>query len=281
MVCIVHEAEVAGSPVGTGVQRRPLLDAARVPAARVEVDRLSFAPAGAMELSLSSDCLGWFLVLRGSLELVLPEAVHALQEAHAVVVPMGTVAACRAGSAGAELLLARVPQASRLDPGIAERPPTLRIVDWAHEPVLDSRHDARRRIYVATPKLTGSKAIKAEIIVYPPKTDGSNHHHEGAEHFMYVIEGGCTGYSDEVPHTYRAGDLVHHPDGERHFSSTGAGGMTFIEFFVPAEYRTVWADDTRVCTWLPTGRDSRGGKPSREIAAHDSKAAAVAVPEDL
>jgi quercetin dioxygenase-like cupin family protein len=281
MVCIVHEAEVAGSPAGAGVQRRSLLDGVRVPGARVEVDRLSFAPSGVMDLALPPDCLGWFLMLRGSLDLSLPDKGHALEEAHAVVVPMGTKAVLRAGPTGAELLFARVPRASQLDPGIEERPPTLRIVDWAHEPVLDSRHDARRRIYVATPKLTGSKAIKAEIIVYPPNTDGSNHHHEGAEHFMYVIEGGCTGYSDEVPHAYRAGDLVHHPDGERHFSSTGAGGMTFIEFFVPAEYRTVWADDTRVCTWLPTGKDSRGGKPSRDIAAHDSRAAAVAVPEDL
>lgn len=281
MVCIVNQASIAGVAAGRGVDRRALLDAARVPGARVEVDRLSFRPGGEMTLALEADCLGWFLVLKGGLALSLDGADHALHEAHAVVVPMAARATLRARDDGAELLLARVPHASRLDPGIAERPPALRAVDWAHEPVLDSRHDARRRIYVATPKLTGSKAIKAEIIVYPPNTDGSNHHHEGAEHFMYVIEGGCTGYSDEVPHTYQAGDLVHHPDGERHFSSTGEGGMTFIEFFVPAEYRTVWADDTRICTWLPTGRDSRGGKPSREIAAHDSRAAAVAVPDDL
>lgn len=281
MVCIVNQASVAAASAGRGVERRTLLDRERVAGARVEVDRLSFQPGAEMPLALEADCLGWFLMLRGALEYAVDGSVHALQEAHAVVVPMAAAGTLRAGVAGAEVLLARVPQASRLDPGIAERPPALRIVDWAHEPVLDSRHDARRRIYVATPKLTGSKAIKAEIIVYPPKTDGSNHHHEGAEHFMYVIEGGCTGYSDEVPHTYRAGDLVHHPDGERHFSSTGEGGMTFIEFFVPAEYRTVWADDTRVCTWMPTGKDSRGGKPSREIGAHDSKAAAVAVPDDL
>lgn len=281
MVCIVNQASVAGLAAGRGVDRRTLLDGDRVPGARVEVDRLSFRPGGEMDLALPPDCLGWFLVLRGALAFAIDGDIHALQEAHAVVVPMGAMTTLSAGADGAELLFARVPEASRLDPGIAGRPPALRIVDWAHEPVLDSRHDARRRIYVATPRLTGSKAIKAEIIVYPPNTDGSNHHHEGAEHFMYVIEGGCTGYSDEVPHTYRAGDLVHHPDGERHFSSTGAGGMTFIEFFVPAEYRTVWADDTRICTWLPTGKDSRGGTPSREIAAHDSRAAAVAVPDDL
>jgi quercetin dioxygenase-like cupin family protein len=281
MVCIVHEDEVEPVHVGRGARRRALLDRVRIPGTRVLADRIDLDPGGRFDLELHGDSLGWFLVLGGSLQLELDGAVHALQEAHAVVLPIGCRAALTAASAGARLLLAEVPQATGLDPGIVANPPRLRIVDWAHEPVLDSKHDARRRIYVATPKLTGNKALKAEIIVYPPHTDGSNHHHEGAEHFMYVIAGESTGYSDEVPHAYKAGDLVYHPDGERHYTSTGAVGKTFIEFFVPAEYRTVWVDDQRVCTWEPTGRDSRGGKPSREIAAHDSKSAAVAVPEDL
>jgi len=281
MVCIVHEGEVEPLVAGRGVRRRALLDRRRIPGTRVLADRIDFEAGGRFELSMPQDSLAWFLVLGGELKLELDAAGHALQEAHAVVLPIGCRATLTAGAAGARLLLAEVPQAPTLDPGIATSPPQLRIVDWAHEPVLDSKHDARRRIYVATPKLTGNKALKAEIIVYPPHTDGSNHHHEGAEHFMYVIAGESTGYSDEVPHAYRAGDLVYHPDGERHYTSTGTVGKTFIEFFVPAEYRTVWVDDARVCTWTPTGRDSRGGKPSREIAAHDSKAAAVAVPEDL
>ncbi len=281
MVCIVHEDEVPATVAGQGVRRRALLDRQRIPGARVLAYRIDFDAGGRLDLALASDSLGWFLVLGGELTLELDGELHSLHEAHAVVLPMGCSIRLSAGTAGGRLLFAEVPEATRLDAGLAASPPSLRIVDWAHEPVLDSKHDSRRRIYVATPKLTGNKALKAEIIVYPPHTDGSNHHHEGAEHFMYVIAGESTGYSDEVPHPYRAGDLVYHPDGERHYTSTGAVGKTFIEFFVPAEYRTVWVDDARVCTWLPTGRDSRGGKPSREIAAHDSKAAAVAVPEDL
>ena len=281
MVCIVHEDEVESTTAGRGVRRRAMLTRVRIPGARVLADRIDFNPGGRFELSMSADSLAWFLVLGGGLQLELDGALHQLHEAHAVVLPLACRGWLTADEAGARLLLAEVPEALKLDPGIAASPPQLRIIDWAHEPVLDSKHDARRRIYVATPKLTGNKALKAEIIVYPPHTDGSNHHHEGAEHFMYVITGESTGYSDGVPHPYRAGDLVYHPDGERHYTSTGAAGKTFIEFFVPAEYRTVWADEGRVCTWLPTGRDSRGGRPSREIAAHDSKAAAMAVPEDL
>jgi quercetin dioxygenase-like cupin family protein len=161
-------------------------------------------------------------------------------------------------------------------------PLALKVVDWAREPVLDSKHDARKRIYVATPKLTGTKALKAEIIIYPKGTTGSNHHHEGAEHFMYILEGSTTGYSNEEPHQYKAGDLVYHPDGERHYSSTSKEeGMRFIEFFVPATFKTVWANEGKICTWEPTGKDSRGGKPVREIRGHDSKSAALEVPADL
>jgi hypothetical protein len=40
-----------------------------------------------------------------------------------------------------------------------------------------------------TPKLAGTKAIKGEMIIYPPGTAAANHHHEGAEHFMYVLRG--------------------------------------------------------------------------------------------
>lgn len=281
MVCIVHEGEVPAAVAGRGVQRRAMLDRKRVPGTRVLADRIDFDASGRFELSMDADSLGWFLVLGGDLQLEIDDVLHPLHEAHAVVLPIGCRCVMTAGATGARVLLAEVPAASTLDPGIAEHPPALRIVDWAHEPVLDSKHDSRRRIYVATPRLTGNKALKAEIIVYPPHTDGSNHHHEGAEHFMYMMAGESTGYSDEVPHPHRAGDLVYHPDGERHYTSTGPVGKTFIEFFVPAEYKTVWVDDERVCTWLPTGRDSRGSKPSREIAAHDSKAAATAVPEDL
>ena len=50
--------------------------------------------------------------------------------------------------------------------------------------------------------------------------------------------------------------------------------MAFVEFFVPGIYKTVWAPRAAICTWLPTGRNIRGEKPAREIAAHSSAEAA-------
>jgi quercetin dioxygenase-like cupin family protein len=282
MVWIVHEADVDPQPLGEAAVRRPLLTRDQVADTRVLVDRISLGQSGRCALEVPARGLGWFKVLSGEAHLSCGAAgEHELSDAHVVLVPPGSRAILTSRT-GAEVVYAVVPDAAALDPDFAARPPALRVIDWTREPVLDSKFDARKRIYVATPKLLGTKALKAEIIIYPKATSGSNHHHEGAEHFMYILRGSSTSYSNESPHRYRAGDLVYHPDGERHYSTTAADeDMTFIEFFVPAEYKTVWANENRVCTWVPTGKDSRGGKPVREISAHDSYSAAVKVPEDL
>lgn len=280
MVWIVNESACTREHMGTAAYRRRLLNAGRVPGAKVEVERISLGAAGRCELRVPKGALGWIAILQGRVSLDQGETRHEFGDTHVALLPDGSTHALSSGD-GAELLYAMVPDAAMLDPRLCGQPAQFRAVDWAQEPLLDSKNDKRKRIYVATPKLTGTKAMKAEIIIYPPQTNGSNHHHEGAEHFMYVIKGDTTGYSDEVPHRYVAGDLVYHPDGERHFSSTGEAELTFIEFFVPAEYRTVWADTTKVCTWLPTGKNVKGGKPSREIAGHDSQQAGLHTPSDL
>lgn len=280
MVWIVNESTCERDTLSANASRRRLLNAQRVPASKVEVERISLATNGTCDLTLPAGALGWLAVLQGRVSITHVHAQRELTETHVALLPVGAHAAL-ASSNGAELLYAIIPDVATLDPKLNAQAVSFSVVDWGVEPLLDSKNDKRKRIYLATPKLTGTKAMKAEMIIYPPQTQGSNHHHEGAEHFMYVIKGETTGFSDEVPHRYVAGDLVYHPDGERHFSSTGEAGMTFIEFFVPAEYQTVWTDDTKICTWLPTGKNVQGGKPSREIAAHDSLRAGVNTPADL
>ena len=280
MVCIVNERDCPHESFGSKAIRRRLLTQERVPGARVLVERISIGSGGSCELSVPPGSLGWFQVLSGSLALKHGGLTDNMSDIHVALLPWrfeGQIAA----AAGTELLYAEIPQAALLDPDIEKNPPVFKIVDWSREPVLDSKHDARKRIYVATPKLTGTKALTAEIIIYPEHTTGSNHYHEGAEHFMYVIKGRSTGYSNEKGHPYSAGDLIYHPDGERHYSSTEKEGLTFIEFFVPAEYQTVWADENKICTWIPTGKDFKGGIPSREITAHDSRSAGAKTPADI
>jgi len=153
------------------------------------------------------------------------------------------------------------------------------VVDWTCEPVLASEHDARKRIYVATPALFGTKAIKCEMIIYPPGTQAPSHHHEGAEHFMYVLRGRGTAYANEKPLPVSAGDLIYYDECERHYlKSEGDEDMVFVEFFVPGQYRTVWTPGANVCTWNPTGRTISGGQPVRDIRGHSS---ALPTPQDV
>ena len=132
--------------------------------------------------------VAWVQGSTGEARLVRGEAVETLTDAHVAFLPPGFAGTLRSAG-GAALLYGEVPQAGDLDPGFETNPPPFRLVDWTREPVLDSEHDARKRIYLVTPKMFATKAVKGEMIIYPPGTEAANHHHEGAEHFMYVLRG--------------------------------------------------------------------------------------------
>lgn len=279
MALVVNESEVAPEPLGAGARRQRLLTEARVPGTNVLLERWSLDPGAAVAIEVAAGGIAWFQVLEGEATLEREGAADRLTGAHIAFLPPRFCGRLASGD-GATLLRAEVPDAVRFDPALATAPPALRVVDWTREPVLDSRHDARKRIYVATPRLFGTRAIKGEMIIYPPGTEASNHHHEGAAHFMYVTRGRGTAWADEKPFPVRRGDLIHYGDRERHYlRSDGDEDMVFVEFFVPGEYRTVWAPGAAVCTWEPTGRDIAGRRPVREIAAHSS--APVESPRDV
>jgi quercetin dioxygenase-like cupin family protein len=263
-----NESTVAPEPLGAGAQRQRLLTKNRVAGTNILLDRWTLGPAAVAEVEVPAGSLVWFQMLEGEARLTHGGGEQRLTDSHLVFLPPRFRGALASG-AGAVLLHAEVPDAGRFDPQFRSHPPSLRVVDWKNEPVLDSQHDARKRIYVVTPKLFGVKAIKGEMIIYPPGTRASNHHHEGAEHFMYLTRGSGIAHANEEPFPVRKGDLVYYAEGERHyFVSDGAEDMVFVEFFVPGEYRTVWAKNEPVCTWLPSGRNIRGEKPAREIKAH-------------
>jgi quercetin dioxygenase-like cupin family protein len=168
------------------------------------------------------------------------------------------------------LLLALVPDVERLDQSISTDPPPFRVVDWQDEPLLQSERDARKRIYIVTPKMFGTRAIRGEMIIYPPGTECPVHHHQGGAHFMFFLagQGVCYAGADQVI-TVRPGDIVYYDDLEPHWVKGGTDGdLIFSEFFVPSAVATVWADPSKVCTWIPTGVNHRGSRPSRIIEKH-------------
>jgi quercetin dioxygenase-like cupin family protein len=279
MATIFNENAIAAEPSHSGAARQRLLTHARVPGTRILLDRLTLAPGAMASLAVPALGLAWFQMLQGEAVLTHDGERQALTDAHVVFLPP-SYSAVISSSGGAVLLYAEIPDAASLDPALAKNPPGFRVVDWMREPMLDSEHDARKRIYLVTPKLFGTKAVKGEMIVYPPGTAAANHHHEGAEHFMYVLRGRGTVYANEKPFPVRKGDVIYYPDLERHYLEAAPDEeLVFAEFFAPGEFKTIWVDDSQICTWRPTGRDIRGRAPAREIKAHSS--AEVLSPQDV
>jgi len=279
MATIFNESDVAGETMGGGAVRQRLLSDTRVKGTRILLDRLKLSAGGKIEVVVPTESVAWLQMLEGEAVLDHDAIRQTLSSAHVAFLPPG-FAAKLASAAGAALLYGEIPNAAQLDPGFAATPPALRVIDWTREPVLDSEHDARKRIYLVTPKLFGTKAVKGEMIIYPPGTAAANHHHEDAEHFMVVLRGRGTVYANEQPFPVRQGDVIYYPDRERHYLEAAKDDeLVFAEFFAPAEYKTVWVDESQICTWKPAGRDIRGQVPVREIGAHSS--AEVLSPQDV
>ncbi len=279
MAIVFNQSEVIREVAGNGVERQTLLTRERVAGTNLLLDRLKLAAGASFEFAIASQSVAWFQMLSGTAKIVYAQGSENLCDSHIVLLPPG-FRGTLTSNPGTSLLYGEVPNAARFDPGLAAHPPKLRVVDWMREPVLQSEHDARKRIYLVTPKLFGTKAIKGEMIIYPAGTTGANHHHEGAEHFMYFLRGRGTTYANEKPFAVREGDVVYYPDRERHYLSASQGEeMVFAEFFAPGECTTIWVNESRICAWLPTGRDIKGGTPAREIQGHSSKE--VAIPQDV
>jgi quercetin dioxygenase-like cupin family protein len=267
MAVVFNEHDVAAEPFGSGATRQRLITAAGIPGSSVLLDRWTLAPGAEVQVHVPSTSVAWFHLLEGVAAFAWPAGTDRLDEAHAVFLASGSQARL-ASSDGATVLYVEVPHAERYGVEDGSASPTSRVIDWKREPLLDSKHDSRKRIYMATPKLFGTRAMKCEMIIYPPRTSGSKHLHEGAEHFKYVLAGSGTGFADDEPHSLKKGDVVYHPAGEWHYSLTGADeNVRFIEFFVPGVFKTVWASE-RICSWLPSGKSMDGSTPVREIAAH-------------
>jgi quercetin dioxygenase-like cupin family protein len=274
-----NEANITPEAAGTGAVRRRVLSKDQVQDTNVSLDHLTLAAGGNLAVSVSRTSLAWLMILEGEASLVTGDRTERLSDVHAGFLPPG-FGGTLSSDAGASLIFVEVADATKFDPDLAKQTQKFRLVDWTREPVLASEHDDRKRIYLVTPKLFGMSAMRGEMIVYPPGTSAPDHHHEGAEHFMYFLRGRGTAWANGEPFEVRKGDVVWYPDLERHYlKADPVEGMAFVEFFVPGVYKTIWADPAEVCTWLPTGLDIKGRPPVREIKAHSS--ADMVAPADV
>jgi quercetin dioxygenase-like cupin family protein len=243
-----------------------LLDASVLNSDFCEVNLVLIDPEQPFVDHIGSDDLVWFQVLRGSGTVEEYEI-----DAFSVVFAGPSCVLRIEATLELELLWTRVPRAHRFDTNLSEHADKIQVIDWGNEPVLQSEHDARTRIYVSTPKLIGTSAIKAEIISYPAGTSAPEHHHEGAEHFQYVLSGSGTAVLEGVSHALKTGDILYNYPNERHWFYTNQKAeenFVFVELFIPGHCTTIWTEGAKACAWLPTGSDTRGDKPSREIKYH-------------
>ncbi len=267
MPVIVRGADVPAEAVGAGVTRQRLLSPANTGSDNVLLDLLTFEQQAAFELAFDSGTFGWLQVLDGSGSLA--DYARDLEPNGVTYLPLGYAGTFSAAADGTRLLMATVPNAARFDPDVTSTPSELQTTDWSHEPVLQSEHDARTRIYMATRTLTGTSAYRGEMIRYPSGTQAPDHHHEGAEHFQYVLKGSCTAMLAGERATLGAGDVLYNYEKEVHsFVNDTDDELVFVEFFVPGGCKTIWAPGAKPCAWLPTGADIMGRPPSRDISYH-------------
>jgi quercetin dioxygenase-like cupin family protein len=224
-----------------------------------EVRNLNVGEAWSIESSAGS--LLWIQLIGGSAKLE-----DSLITRDHIVMASGGARLDLVCESPAQLFYAHVPNARDYDENLVQ---SVVVHDWSREPVLNSEHDSRQRIYLASPKLWGTRAVKGEMIIYPPGASGAAHHHEGAEHFQYLISGGGTAILEAQELDLQPGDLLYNFENEVHsFANNTDDSMVFVEFFVPGESSTVWIPGANACGWQPTGVDIQGRVPAREVGYH-------------
>ncbi len=252
-----------------GVTKQALITPERVKSDCILLDRYVLNATATMKIDVSSSDLAWFQLLDGSAVLDGTAGIHDLTVSNVVFLPPGFKGSL-SSSKGATVLYGGVPNASRFDENFGDSL-EFRCINWRTEPALSSVHDARTRIYLVTPTLFGTKAVKGEMIIYEPGTKAALHHHEGAEHFQYIISGSGTAILGDETCPLRAGDTLYNYEYEKHnFISDDKEDLVFVEYFVPAECSTIWVNPEIVCSWEPTGKNIDGGDQSRHIDAHTS-----------
>lgn len=267
MAFVIRGDSARAHEVSAGIQVSELLGGNQLTDGRIRIERVKLSTGARYSVSTGPDELAWLQPLTGSATWNSANgSTKVLSTDHVLMLARGAGGDITATS-DAELFIAHVPRAAEYDSSLGAHTEVL--VDWSTEPVLNSEHDSRKRIYLASPGLWGTHAVKGEMIIYPPGASGAEHHHEGAEHFQFITQGHGTAVVQGEEIELDAGDLLYNFENELHrFYNATDADMVFVEFFIPGESATVWVPGAEVCTWSPTGVDSRGREPARQLAHH-------------
>lgn len=149
MAVIFNEAAVDAENVAEGVSVKRLITPERVKSDNVRTEIVELEPGAETAIDVDPNDVAWAHILQGEARLTGTAGEQDLTADHFLFLPPGFSG--RLGSdGGARLFKATVPDARRFDAGWMPEELTFRCVDWTAEPVLDSEHDARKRIYMVT-----------------------------------------------------------------------------------------------------------------------------------
>ena len=267
MTLLIRGTEIAKHRLSDGISERLLLNRHETGGSRLEIKKFSLDMNTNFELMFEQNSLNWLHALTPGLTV---DSKNFDMQSLRVINGGNKIVIENVGNAEAELLFCAVPGVSRFLSKSEHIPFDNHLVDWSVEPVLLSEFDSRKRIYLASPGLwQGLSCVKGEMIIYPQGGSAPLHHHEGAEHFQYIMAGSGTVTFNETKHIVEKGDVLYFFEKEVHeFINNNSEEFVFAEFFVPGTYKTVWAEDVSVCTWLPTEKDINGREASRYIEKH-------------
>jgi len=262
MPFIIRAAERTRTDPAAGVSSESVLSPQSLPDGRLTVEVLTFEPSAHINLNTGEAEIAWMQVLDGEINIDAVPADRFIITMWARGATLDIAAHSRA-----EVLICRVPHAIDYAPELT--PEEIRRIDWSTEPVLNSEHDSRQRIYLASTGLWGTEAVKGEMIIYPPGAAGAEHHHEDAEHFQFMIGGSGTAVLSGEEVTLQKGVFLYNFENEMQSFYNGSDtDMVFVEFFVPGHSKTVWPPEVNVCGWQPTGIDIKGRTAARELSYH-------------
>ena len=267
MTLLIRGTKIAKYEVSDGVSQKLLLNRHETGDSRLEIKKISLNAKANFELTLEQNSLNWLHALTSGLVV----NSHKFDMQSLIVLNFGTkIIIENVGDTEAELLFCAIPKVSRFLSQSEPIPFDNHLVDWSVEPGLVSEFDSRNRIYLASPGLwQGVSCVKGEMIIYPHGGAAPPHHHEGAEHFQYIMAGSGIVTFNETEHVVEKGDILYFFENELHaFANKEPEEFVFSEFFVPGSYNTVWQNDSNICTWLPTGKNINGKKASRHIEKH-------------
>ena len=267
MTLLIRGTNITKHYLSDGVAQKLLLNRHETGESRLEIKKISLNVNTYFELTFEQNSLNWLHALTPGL---MVDSTNFDIQSLRVINGGKTVVIENVGNAEAELLFCTVLRVSRFLSNGENIPFENHLVDWSVEPVLLSEFDSRKRIYLASPGLwQGLSCVKGEMIIYPEGGSAPLHHHEGAEHFQYIMAGSGSVTFNETKHVVEKGDVLYFFEKEVHeFVNNQSEEFIFAEFFVPGSYKTIWAKDVSVCTWLPTEKDINGRKPSRHIEKH-------------